>query len=338
MKIILSLIIATMMSLNIVHAESISTSNPELQKTYTDIRQTLGVVPTFLKAFPENTISAVWEEMKAIQLSSSTVLTPKMKELIGLAVAAQIPCNYCTYFHTEAAKLNGATEEELKESILMAGATRHWGTFVAGLQYKEEDFKKEVDKIVLHMQEQLTVPKVDTVSTSAAATARSTDVPVNGASKPASPASEATQPIIDAPSAYADIEKTYGSVPGFMSKFPEGAIASAWKTLKAAELNPDSQIAPKYKELIGLAVAAQTSCKECIYYHTEAAKVNGASTDEIRETLAMSSLTRLMSTVLNGNQIDEKKFKAEAQQIMRYVKAQSKKKVTMNNDAVVVKR
>ncbi len=338
MKIIFSLIVASMLSLNIVQAETISSSNPDLQKTYTDIRQTLGVVPTFMKAFPEKTVSAVWEEMKAIQLSTSTVLTPKMKELIGLAVAAQIPCHYCTYFHTEAAKLNGATEEELKESILMAAATRHWGTFVAGLQYKEEDFKKEVDKIVLHMQEQLTTPKVDTVSTSAAATARSTDVPINGGSKPASPASEATQPIIDAPSAYADIEKTYGSVPGFMSKFPEGAIASAWKTLKAAELNPDSQIAPKYKELIGLAVAAQTSCRECVYYHTEAAKVNGASTDEIRETLAMSSLTRLMSTVLNGNQIDEKKFKSEVQQAMRYVKAQSKKKVTMNNDTVVVKK
>jgi len=241
-------------------------------------------------------------------------------------------------FPSEAAKLNGATEEEIKESILMAGATRHWGTFVAGLQYKEEDFKKEVDQIVSHMREQLTTPKVDTVSTSAAATARSTDEPINGSSKPASPASEATQPIIDAQSAYADIEKTYGSVPNFMKMFPEGGIASAWKTLKAAELNPDSQIAPKYKELIGLAVAAQTSCRECIYYHTEAAKVNGASTDEIREALAMSSLTRLMSTVLNGNQIDEKKFKSEAQQIMRHVKSQSKKKVTMNNDAVVVLR
>jgi len=40
-------IIAAMLTLNIAHAESISTSNPELQKTYNDIRQTFGIVPTF---------------------------------------------------------------------------------------------------------------------------------------------------------------------------------------------------------------------------------------------------------------------------------------------------
>ncbi len=336
MKLILSFILATTLTTGIVHSATISSSNPGMQKTYDDIKKTLGIVPVFLKAVPEETLSAVWEEMKTVQLSANSVLTPKMKELIGLAVAAQIPCHYCTYFHTEAAKLNGASESEVKESVLMAGATRHWGTFVSGLQYKEEDFKKEVDQITAHMRDQLTKPKIDTISTAAAATARSTDVPTNG-SKPASPASEAQAPIVDAQSAYADIEKTYGIVPRFIKMFPKNGIASAWRTLKAAELNPDSEIAPKYKELIGLAVAAQTSCKECIYYHTEAAKVNGASSDEIRETLAMASLTRMMSTVLNGNQINEKKFKSEAQQIMRYVKSQMQKKVSLNNETVVVK-
>lgn len=337
MKIVFSLILTALLSLGAAQSATISTSNPELQKTYDDIKKTLGVVPTFLTHFPENTLPSVWEEMKTVQLSAATVLTPKMKELIGLAVAAQIPCHYCTYFHTEAAKVSGASQEEIKESIMMAGATRHWGTFVAGLQYKEEDFKKEIDQITAFMREQLTKPKIDTVSTAASATARSTDEPANG-SKPASSVSEATQPIIDAQSAYADIEKTYGSVPVFMKMFPENAIASAWRTLKATELSPDSELQPKYKELIGLAVAAQTSCKECIYYHTEAAKVNGASSDEIKETLAMASLTRLMSTVLNGNQIDEKKFKSEAQQIMRHVRSQLKKKVSMNNDTMVVKK
>lgn len=335
LRYLLRLMLTALLTVSAVHSATISSSNPELQKTYDDMKKTLGIVPTFFTYFPENTLTPVWEEMKAVQLSASTVLTPKVKELIGLAVSAQIPCQYCIYFHTEAAKVSGASEGEIKESIMMAGATRHWGTYVSGLQYKEEDFKKEINQITAFMREQLTKPKIDEVSTAASATARSTDEPANG-SKPASPVSNATQPIIDAQSAYADIEKTYGSVPGFMKMFPEKAIASAWRTLKAAELSPDSELLPKYKELIGLAVAAQTSCKECIYYHTEAAKVHGASTDEIRETLAMASLTRLMSTVLNGNQVDEKKFKSEAQQIMRHVRSQLKKKISMNNDTFVV--
>lgn len=325
MKIILSLIITSMLSLSIANAASISSTNPELQRTYDDIKNTLGQVPTFVKAFPEESLPAVWEEMKSVQLSSATVLSPRMKELIGLAVAAQVPCQYCTYFHTEAAKLNGATEGEIKESILMAGATRHWGAFIAGLQYNEADFKKEVDRMVVHMREQLSRPKSDIVSTAAAATARSGESAVSASSVPMS----------DTQLAYQEMEKTYGAVPSFMKMFPQGGVAGAWKTLKAAELNPDSELGVRYKELIGLAVAAQMSCKECIYYHVEAAKANGASTEEIKETLAMSSLTRMMSTVLNGNQVNEKTFKRETQQIMRFVKAQSHKKVSLNETFVV---
>lgn len=328
MKIILGLLITALLSIGAAHSAMITSSNPELQKTYNDIKKSMGLVPTFMKAFPEESLPAVWEEMKSVQLSNNTVLSPRVKELIGLAVASQIPCQYCTYFHTEAAKLHGSTEGEIKEAVLMAGAARHWGTFVAGLQYNEADFKKEINQIVSYMREQYSKPKSDIVSTSAAATARTTD------EYPAS-ATTAANVIDDAKSAYADIEKTYGSVPMFIKMFPQQGIAGAWKTLKAAELNPESELGIRYKELIGLAVAAQTSCKECIYYHTEAAKANGASTEEIKEALAMSSLTRLMSTVLNGNQVNDKIFKREVQQVMKFAKAQSHKKVSMNDTFVV---
>jgi AhpD family alkylhydroperoxidase len=47
-------------------------------------------------------------------------LSGKEKELIGRAVAAQIPCSDCIYFHTAAAKLNGATDTEFREALAMA--------------------------------------------------------------------------------------------------------------------------------------------------------------------------------------------------------------------------
>ena len=63
--------------------------------TYKDIEATLGSVPSFFKAFPESGISGAWAEFKGIQLNPKTELNGKTKELVGLAVAAQIPCGYC---------------------------------------------------------------------------------------------------------------------------------------------------------------------------------------------------------------------------------------------------
>jgi AhpD family alkylhydroperoxidase len=45
-----------------------------------------------------------------------------------LAVTAQIPCRYCIYFHTAAAKANGASDEEIKETVATAAVARHWST------------------------------------------------------------------------------------------------------------------------------------------------------------------------------------------------------------------
>jgi|GEM_PF-5196524 len=73
-----------------------------------------------------------WDEFKSVQLNPNSALPNKYKELIGLGLAAQIPCGYCSYFHTKGAQANGATEREIKEaavaqssrSRLMPGAPR----------------------------------------------------------------------------------------------------------------------------------------------------------------------------------------------------------------------
>ena len=126
----------------------VSAQDASAEATYKDIEQTLGAVPSFFKLFPEVGISGAWAEFKAIQLNPKTKLDGKTKELMGLAIAAQIPCHYCIYFHTAAAKLNGATDQEIRETVAMAAIVRHWSTVLNGMQVDYDGFKRETDTLL----------------------------------------------------------------------------------------------------------------------------------------------------------------------------------------------
>jgi AhpD family alkylhydroperoxidase len=65
-------------------------------------------------------------------MNSKGALDGKTKQLIGLAVAAQIPCSYCVYAHTKAAKAAGATDAEIKEAIATAALVRFNSTMLNG--------------------------------------------------------------------------------------------------------------------------------------------------------------------------------------------------------------
>ena len=72
-------------------------------------------------------------------------LDGKTKELIGLAVAAQIPCQYCIYAHTVGARHAGATDEQIKEAIAASALVRKMSTELNGNQYDMAEFKKQID-------------------------------------------------------------------------------------------------------------------------------------------------------------------------------------------------
>jgi AhpD family alkylhydroperoxidase len=72
-------------------------------------------------------------------------LDGKTKELIALAVAAQIPCDYCIYGHTVGAKHAGATDEQIKKAIAASGQVRKMSTELNGNQYDLASFKKQID-------------------------------------------------------------------------------------------------------------------------------------------------------------------------------------------------
>lgn len=119
-------------------------ANASAEAAYADMTATLGGVPTFAKLFPKAGIAGAWAELKAIEFADDTALSPKVKSLISLAVAAQIPCNYCVWADTNSAKQAGASDEEIAEAVAMAALTRHWSTFFNGMQVDFETFKKEL--------------------------------------------------------------------------------------------------------------------------------------------------------------------------------------------------
>jgi len=108
----------------------------------------LGYVPEFIKRFPDAARAGAWRQFRDVQLSPATASSGKTKELMGLAVASQIPCRFCIIAHTEFAKLNGATDAEITEAIAMASLTRDLSTMLNGMQVDEPQFRKDIDHIV----------------------------------------------------------------------------------------------------------------------------------------------------------------------------------------------
>ena len=109
-----------------------------------DIQATMGGVPSFIGQFPKAGLPGAWAEVKALELSDDTALSPKVKALISLAVSAQIPCTYCIWSDTANARRFGASDQEIQEAVAMSALTRHWSTVLNGMQVDFDTFKKEM--------------------------------------------------------------------------------------------------------------------------------------------------------------------------------------------------
>ena len=108
-----------------------------------EIAAAFGGVPTFIDMLPDAAVAAAWALTRDIEIAT-TALDAKTKALIGLAVAAQIPCDYCIWADTEAARAAGATDQEIGEALAMAGLTRFWSTIFNGLQLDFATFQREL--------------------------------------------------------------------------------------------------------------------------------------------------------------------------------------------------
>ena len=92
------------------------------EEVYKDIEEMFGFVPTFLKVVPDSSLDLEWQLLKRVQFEEGAIPN-KYRELMGIAVSAATKCRYCALFHTEVAKLNGATDAEIEDAVHVAKST-----------------------------------------------------------------------------------------------------------------------------------------------------------------------------------------------------------------------
>jgi AhpD family alkylhydroperoxidase len=123
-----------------------------------EIKQTFGKVPNWVNEMPDSAVGGFWAMMRDFQLGE-TVLPNKYKELIGIAVAGATRCRYCALFHTEAAKLFGATDAEIAEAAMMAAHTMGASTFLNAIQTDYDTFRQETLEAIAYVRGHAPQPK-----------------------------------------------------------------------------------------------------------------------------------------------------------------------------------
>ncbi len=113
------------------------------EQIYRQMEEAFGLVPSFFKLVPDTTLEHEWELFKTIQMKE-TAIPNKYKELIGVGISAAVRCRYCTLFHTEMARLNGATDAEIEEAVHYAKTSTGWSTYLNGMQVDYDQFKQEL--------------------------------------------------------------------------------------------------------------------------------------------------------------------------------------------------
>ena len=132
------------------------------EQTIRDIETSFGAVPGFMKeGVPEDVLAQMWPIMKKYMLGQSSI-PPKYREMIALASAATMKCPYCEVFHRGAAKMYGATDQELREVGALIGQTTFWSSALHAQHYDMDNFMKEFQAIGKHLskpRQETTAPR-----------------------------------------------------------------------------------------------------------------------------------------------------------------------------------
>jgi AhpD family alkylhydroperoxidase len=117
-----------------------------------EIEQMFGKVPSWVSEMPESALEGFWSMMRDFQFGE-TRIPNKYKELIGLGISGATRCRYCALFHTEAAKLFGATDEEIAEAAMMAAHTMGASTFLNAMQTEYDTFRRETLDAIAYVRD-----------------------------------------------------------------------------------------------------------------------------------------------------------------------------------------
>ena len=134
----------------------------------------------------------------------------------------------------------------------------------------------------------------------------------------------ATPPAATRAEVEAEITQMFGLVPVMFKTIPDDSLELEWRLFKKVQFDP-GPVPNKYRELIGLGLSAVAKCQYCIAYHTEVAKLFGATDAEIEATVHYAKSSAGWSTYLNGMEVNLPQFKDEVRRATAYAKAQSEK-------------
>jgi AhpD family alkylhydroperoxidase len=106
-------------------------AEPRVKAVFDDIRAVRGTdtINNFWHylAFDPALLEEVWRDVRDV-MAKPSLLDPKVKEMIYVAVSIANACDYCTHSHTASAKARGMTDAEYAELLRIvstAARTNH---------------------------------------------------------------------------------------------------------------------------------------------------------------------------------------------------------------------
>jgi len=109
-----------------------------------EARAALGAAIPEVENYPDSMVAGAWAWMGDVE-DGKGAIDAKTMQLIGLAVASQVPCQYCTYYHRAAARSLGATDQEIAEAAAIAGYVRNWSAVLYGTGTDLDAYRAQVD-------------------------------------------------------------------------------------------------------------------------------------------------------------------------------------------------
>jgi AhpD family alkylhydroperoxidase len=78
--------------------------------------------------------------------SDTSPIARKEARLVAVAVSAALRCEYCIAAQIESAKNEGATDEEIKAAIQIAGEIQRFSTLLYGNEFSWDQFNKMIGR------------------------------------------------------------------------------------------------------------------------------------------------------------------------------------------------
>jgi AhpD family alkylhydroperoxidase len=119
---------------------------------------------------------------------------------------------------------------------------------------------------------------------------------------------------------YQEMRDTLGTAPSSFDRVPDEFIDAEWDLVKRVQFG-ETLIPNKYKELIGLAVAAATRCRYGILLHSEIAAANGATDAELAEAVFHAKLVSGWGLHVAGLGADYDQFAEDVQTAVAFLRS-----------------